>query len=366
MYDIKEIKEQITIEDVFNILQEFGGEPEVKDNQIISRTICHNVAGEGSRKLYYYSNSNSFYCYTGCAEPSFDIFELVIRVMRIQFHKEYSLSQSILWIANKLNLGCFPAETKDENALEDWTIFDNYARVQEIEVRNNEIILEPYDDNVLVNFNYNVKIGPWLKEEIAQEVLKSARIGFYPGGDQITIPHYDENNRFVGLRGRTLSLLDSEMYGKYRPIKINNVLYNHPLGLNLYNLNHSKDNIKLFGKAIIFESEKSTLKYRSYFGEENDISTACCGFNISSYQIELLIKNGAKEIIVAFDRQFKKIGDDEFLKLKKKIQTLHLKYKNYVHLSFIFDKFMMTDYKDSPIDKGPEIFLKLFKERIIL
>ena len=42
------------------------------------------------------------------------------------------------------------------------------------------------------------------------------------------------------------------------------------------------------------------------------------------------------------------------------------RYKNDVVMSFIFDKNMITGYKDSPIDCGPEIFMKLFKERIIL
>ena len=40
--------------------------------------------------------------------------------------------------------------------------------------------------------------------------------------------------------------------------------------------------------------------------------------------------------------------------------------KNDVLLSFIIDKNMITSYKASPIDEGPEKFLKLFKERVIL
>ena len=42
------------------------------------------------------------------------------------------------------------------------------------------------------------------------------------------------------------------------------------------------------------------------------------------------------------------------------------KYKNEVLISFMFDKNMLTGYKDSPIDCGKDIFLQLFKERIIL
>jgi hypothetical protein len=120
------------------------------------------------------------------------------------------------------------------------------------------------------------------------------------------------------------------------------------------------------GKAIVFESEKSTLKYQSFFGIENDISVACCGSSISNYQIQLLLSLGVNEIIVAFDRQFQSIGDDEFKKLKRNLLKLYSKYKNYITVSFIFDKDMITPYKSSPTDNGKDIFLKLYKERIIL
>lgn len=136
--------------------------------------------------------------------------------------------------------------------------------------------------------------------------------------------------------------------------------------MNLYNLDKSKDNIKRMGKAIIFESEKSCILYASYFGTYNDISVACCGSSISAYQINMLLEAGAKEIVIAFDRQFQAIGDQEFKRLVGKLKKLHTKYKNNVLISFIFDKKMITEYKASPIDEGPKKFLQLFKERILL
>ena len=66
--------------------------------------------------------------------------------------------------------------------------------------------------------------------------------------------------------------------------------------MNLYNLNNSKNNIKRVGKAIVFESEKSCLQYASYFGTYNDISVACCGSNISAYQIHLLFTVNEDEV----------------------------------------------------------------------
>ena len=250
--------------------------------------------------------------------------------------------------------------------LPDWKILANYDRLQEIEVKDRVVELKVYDEDILSRFNYTVKITPWLNEGICQDALNQAMIGFYPGGDQITIPHFDADGRFIGLRGRTLCKEEGELYGKYRPVKIGKQWYNHPLGMNLYNFNNSQHNIGIMKKAIIFEGEKSCLLYQSYFGLENDISVACCGSSVSAYQIQMLLDAGAEEIIIAFDRQFQDIGDEEFKHLKMNLLRLRTKYKNYATISFIFDKNKITGYKDSPIDCGPQIFLQLFKERIVL
>lgn len=364
VFDKAEIREALSIENIYELINEWGGDPEYTSFGIISTTICHNYPGEGSRKLYYYENSDLFKCYTACDE-SFDIFELTIKVANIQKGLEYDLNDAVRFIAQRFGLaGRYETEMKDE--LDDWKYLENYDRIQDISVETQEVILKPFDTDILARFNYKIKLTPWLDEGITQEVLNKAFIGFYPGGDQITIPHFDIHSRFIGLRGRTLCEEEGKLYGKYRPIKVNNVIYNHPLGMNLYNLNNSKVNIPKLDKAIVFEGEKSCLLYRSYFGIENDITVACCGSSITNYQIQLLRDCGAKEIIIAFDRQFEELGDDEFKKLTKKLTNIHSKYKNYVNISFMFDKDKITGYKDSPIDCGKEKFLKLFKERISL
>ena len=367
VFDKAEIKNLLSIEDIFNLLYEWGGDPEYTTFGILSATICHNAPGEGSKKLYYYSNSTLFHCYTGCSDPSFDIFELVIKVFEIQHNKKVDLNEAVRYIAMRQGYSGRIEDALEEEGLEDWTILSNYNRIQNIEISEKKnIVLKEYDDIILSRFNYKIKITPWLKENISQEVIEKAKIGFYPGGDQITIPHFDADGRFIGVRGRALCQQECELYGKYRPLKVNQVLYNHPLGMNLYGLNWSKDAIKTIKKAIIFESEKSCLLYASYFGWENNISVACCGSSVSAYQIQLLIEAGAEEIIIAFDRQFQEIGDNEFKKLKTNLLKLHEKYKNFVKITFIFDKNMITGYKASPIDEGKDKFLTLFKERIVL
>ena len=366
VFDKSEIRSNLSLDNVFDLLQEWGGDPEYAEFGILSTTICHNLPGEGSKKLYYYENSGLFRCYTGC-DSSFDIFELTIKIFDIQHNRKMDLNDAVRYIAAKHGYGGRLEDTPEETGLIDWTILSNYDRIQNIEIgEKKNVTLKEYDDIILTRFNYDLKLTPWLKEGISQEALDQSQIGFYPGGDQITIPHFDADGRFIGLRGRTLCKDEAELYGKYRPLRVNGLMYNHPLGMNLYNLNNSKNAINILKKAIVFEGEKSALLYKSYFGLDNDISVACCGSNLSSYQVQLLIENGAEEIIVAFDRQFQEIGDKEFQHLKSNLLKLHSKFKNFVKISFIFDKNKITGYKASPIDEGPDKFLTLFKERIIL
>ena len=91
-YDKQTIRESLTIENYFELLQEWGGEPEYTSFGILSSTICHNEPGVGSRKLYWYNNSNLFHCYTGCEEPSFDLFQLVFVLYFISFFTDLGKS----------------------------------------------------------------------------------------------------------------------------------------------------------------------------------------------------------------------------------------------------------------------------------
>ena len=92
-FDKSEIRQALSLEQIYNFLNEWGGDPEYTNFGIISATICHNEPGVGSRKLYYYKTNQMFHCYTGgCENSTFDIFELAIKVNQIQYHKEIDLN----------------------------------------------------------------------------------------------------------------------------------------------------------------------------------------------------------------------------------------------------------------------------------
>ena len=376
-YDKDELKLNLTIEQVFELVAEFGGEPRMQGNFFIARTICHNPAGEGSHKLYYYDNTKLFRCYTDCG-TTFDIYELICKIKNHnqeyktyysregkQIQREWQIFDAIEFVAIYFGYSAQTFDFQDsQEKLQDWKVFSNYERINNVEEQQQKVELKIFDDKIL-KYLPRPHIIPWEKEGISQEVMLHRGIAYDPKNQGIVIPHYDIDGNLIGIRERTL-IKEEEKTGKYKPAILNGQMYNHPLGFNLYNLNNSKENIKILQKAVVFEGEKSPLLYASYFGEENDITVASCGSSLISYQIKLLLSLGVKEIIIGYDKQFNEIGDEEWKRWTKKLYDIHTKYGAYVQISYLFDKKDLLDYKDSPIDKGPDIYMKLFKERIML
>ena len=373
-YDKDEIKENLSIDEIEMLVNDLNGEPIKQHSTLLCKTICH--CGE-QHKLYYYDNTKLFRCYTDCSS-TFDIFELVCKVMTNNGHykvikdKEgreqkvaWGLHDAVRFVAKYFGISA--SVESDSNAfhqeLEDWKILESYEKSRGT-TNTQKRELKYYDEKILKYLPQPI-IQPWVNEGIKPDVMRHCGIRFDPVNCGIIIPHYSPDNQLLGIRTRTL-IKEEEVYGKYRPAYLNGKLYNHPLSFNLYNLNNSKEHIKDFGIAIVFESEKSPLLYQSYFGIENDISVAVCGFNILSYQMELLRTASAKEVVIAFDKQFQDIGDEEWKKLKDKYYKIHEKFGDDIQISYIFDFEGLLNYKDSPIDQGPEIFMKLFKERIII
>ena len=362
-YNKDELREQLEVENIYDLIVELGGEPEYTSFGLVSQTICHNEPGEGSRKLYYYENSGLFKCYTDC-DDTFDAFELVIKAIKIQKHLDWELYDAMCYIAEFFGFAESARPEEQIQGLKDWELLKRYNYKNNEHYQNFQIReIKEINPIILTRFAY-LRISDWEKEGISAEVCRKNFIGYYPGNEQITIPHFDINGKLIGIRGRTLIEDDAERYGKYRPLYINHILYNHPLSINLYNLNKSKQNIMKVKTAIIFESEKSCLMYQTIYGMDKDISVACCGSSVSNYQIELLESLGVKEVIIAFDRQFKEIGDEEFKRLTNKIINIKKKYGTKIKITAIFDKEMITPYKSSPIDQGREIFEHLLENRI--
>ena len=349
--NLQELREKLTKDQIIDLVLKLGADKyEERDNYIIFPTICHNPRdSEASMKLYYYKESYMFHCYTECGE-NFDIFDLIKRVKEIN-HEKYDFYETVYVIADLVEYNIFSVTTQ-ENYISN---IDSYRKTEEIN-------LNEYDSGVMNVFRkyYTVE---WLDEGISKEAMDKFNIMYYDYRNKIIIHHYDIDGRLIGIRGRALDPQEAELYGKYTPLKVENTLYRHPLSFNLYGLYENKENIKTYKTAIIFEGEKSVLKYEDMY--DYNIAVASCGSNLNYRQIELLVKDcEVNDIIIAYDKEFKSFASKEGVDYYNKLRKICSKYSNYCNFYFLFDYDNLLELKDSPIDKGKKVFETLMKNKI--
>lgn len=346
MIDYEQIVKDLKDEEVIRLMYELGADRhEETDNYIIFPTICHNEnATEASMKLYYYKDTHLFYCFT--EDGPMTIYKFLENYYKTR-NIEYNWGQDIL----KVVFQCSAAtELTTKETIFKQSLKDKYRKRQSIQ-------LAAYSPNVLESFVKQYPIE-WLEDNISAGAMDKYNIRYSISQNKIIIPHYDINNRLVGIRGRALN--ESEIaYAKYAPVKIEDIVYKHKLSLNLYGLNHNWENIKELGICYIAESEKAVLQ-SELFGEKN-CTVAICGSSLNIYQIKLLMQHcQPKEIVLCLDKE-ELPGEDKYF---YKLWDMCSKYKLYTNMSFIYDRENLLNLKDSPFDRGRNIFNKLLEKRV--
>lgn len=354
MYDIdfKELREKLSTEDIKRILSKEGAQPvRETESYIIYPTICHNIVG-GSPKLYYYTESKLFKCYTQC-EGVFDIFDLLVKMYALR-GKEINIFRAIEMCG--LQPSSFLTDNQEDDNVQDVTdYFFNLTHQKTISAKLPELNI-----NVLDRFTFNMRaLKVWQQEGISYNTMLKFGIRYDPINNCIVIPNFDTEDNLISIRGRYF-----EGDVKYRPITYNGQVLSHPSSMTLYGLNITKDAIKRHGRVVIFEGEKSVMKMDSIYDDDN-FSVATLGKNISNQQIQQLVKLGVREVILAYDADYRTYDEldlkrAEYIKLAKPLKTF---FNVCIMLDMDLDK---LEYKDAPIDRGQEIFEKIYKDRLYI
>ena len=351
---IQDIINSITLEDVKIFLESLGVDqiayyPE--KGYLICPTVCHNPLDEAeSMKLYWYQDHKIFKCYTECNE-AMSIFVLYQKFMRMNYHS-VSFEEAVDYVKKCLK----HINITTKKAYKPSINFEQYDFDGAIPK------LTEYPKAMLSYFL--PKHHPlWLHEGIKPEVMDKFQIGFWNAENKITIPHFDIDGRLVGIRARTLDPEEAKT-GKYKPVIIGNTIYAHPLHFNLYGIYQHKEAIKKRRSAIIVEGEKSVLLDDGYYGEWSN-TVACCGSNVNKFQVSLLTTMlDVNEITIAFDKEYHDWRTEEARIYRKKIEDICKEYKWQATFYYIWDIDNLLGYKDSPFDRGKDVFEELYKHRI--
>ena len=351
-----DIVNSLTLSDVQDFLYSLGVTQIVVNEEkeyLICPTICHNPLNEAaSMKLYWYHNHKIFSCYTECNE-AMSIFKLYQKFIEINEDRKVSDAE-----AEKYVMKCI----KHDITITPQSYSAYKSDFEKYNFTSNIPELPEYSQKVLRYFTHYYH-PLWLKDGITKEAMDKFHICFSIGQNKIVIPHFDKNGRLIGIRARTLNQQEAEDYGKYRPIQIGNTLYSHQLQFNLYGLYEHKQGIERRKSAIIAEGEKSVLLDDGYYGDLSN-TVACCGSHFNKYQIKLLTDLGANEIVIALDKEYDDWRSEKAIAYRKKIEEACNRYKEQAVFSYIWDYKNLLREKDSPFDRGKEVFEELYKHRI--
>lgn len=187
-------------------------------------------------------------------------------------------------------------------------------------------------------------------EKIRLKTIDYFNICYDIKSERIIFPHFNQcnNEEIVALIGRTTRPNYKDLkIPKYFPIKCSS----YKKSKNLYGLSHTHKEIIKTKSVIIYEGEKSVLKsYQN--GYVNCVSVG--GHSISDLQIGLLMRLGVREVVVAFDKD---VSVCSLLRITK-----HL-FK-YFKVSVIYDIYGSLKEKDSPLDRGKDVFNFLYDKRM--
>ena len=188
----------------------------------------------------------------------------------------------------------------------------------------------------------------WVDEGISADILQEYEIRVDKKSNRIVYPVYDKDGNFIGVKGRT-------RFKNYKDLQIKKYLNYQKIQTTDYfmGMKQNRDNIIATKSVIIFEGLKSVMHVAGW-GYNNCLSSETS--DINDAQAAILISMGIRDLTIAFDRD---VGMGHIRKTTKLLQK-------YMNVYAVYDKWGLLQDKDSPCDRGEEVWQTLYERKIRL
>lgn len=275
-----------------------------------------------------YSNTHSYYCF-GCKKTG-NIIQFIMDYKKIKF------TQAVKYLIDYTKFDIKNVKKEPETL----KFLKQFNKKSKIDLINHDIL------SIDIMSKYSKKsIQEWLNEDIHQDIMDKYQVKYDEKSNRAVFPIFDINGSIINIKGRTL-------YSNYKELGIKKYMYYYPLGSNdfLYGLHLKRNIIKEVNEVIIVEGEKSLWKLEGW--NINNVLSLCTS-HLNEYQLRLLLELRCN-IIIALDKGvlIKQIKED--FKLLSRLTNVYV----------IYDFNDLLKDKESPCDRGKEIFLKLYNNKI--
>lgn len=188
------------------------------------------------------------------------------------------------------------------------------------------------------------KLAVWEQEGISRESLDKFQVYYDSFSDRLVYPIRNLDGKIVNIGGRTLD-------PQWKEKKLRKYTYFHSWGCinTIYGIAENLKTILQKREVILFEGCKSVLLADSW-GIHN--TGALLTSHVSTNQLKILARLGCR-VVFALDKDVRIRDDHNISKLKQ-----------YVNVEYVYDYSDLLNAKDSPVDKGLEVFKKLYDKRL--
>lgn len=351
MLDIQSIKSQINADNIIDLMDSLGADYNfASSHEIHFRSICHD---SDSHKLYWYDDGSGGRLHCHRDGETWDVIGFV------EFIKHLDFIPAVEYICQTLGINA--------NEVSERSDVDPWQKDLRQWLPNAEAELEPltiYDPSVLRLFK-PFPHKSWLDDGISVSAMSKFGIGWYGRNFQVTIPVRDPDGNLVGIHARNTRRAIVDAGRKYEPLRTLTQDYRFPTGRVYYGLYENQVAIKSSREVVLFEAPKSTLQMATMLGD----SASCVslfGWNCNKLRRDMLLDLGIQRVDIALDRQYHEPSGDEFAVYVRQVKKIAALFKPYCQVGIIWDKQDRLGYKDSPSDKGVEVWNQLYQERTIL
>lgn len=202
-----------------------------------------------------------------------------------------------------------------------------------------------YPDNCMEKYEKkDEKLAAWEAEGISRASLDKFQVYYDSFSNRLVYPIRNINGQIVNIGGRTL---DPDFKAK----KLRKYTYFSGWGEMdvIYGLFENMQSILEKREVILFEGCKSVLVADSW-GIHN--TGALLTSHLNPNQMKILARLGVR-VVFALDKDVRVRDDHNIAKLKR-----------YVSVEYFWDRADLLDEKDAPVDKGLEVFKKLYEQRL--
>ena len=188
------------------------------------------------------------------------------------------------------------------------------------------------------------KLAIWESEGISRGSLDKFQVYYDSFSDRLVYPIRNIDGKIINVSGRTLD-------PQWKEKDLRKYTYFKPLGEldTIYGIAENLSEIKKKREIILFEGAKSVMMADTW-GIHN--TGAILTSHLNQHQMKILACLACR-VVFALDKDVEVREDHNIKRLKQ-----------FVKVEYTWDMENLLDEKDSPVDKGIEVWEKLYEGRL--